>query len=266
METRMRVIVVISVVLGAAMNGRASASDPNSLSAEEKRAGFELLFNGRDLRGWEQADDSGKAEDGPWKVEDGTIYFHPESLGQPALSWHKAIPPDFEFRFEWKEAPSNPAGLEGLQGHFHLGTDGAATGNGWRGTLVCGYFAAERGINFRTLEIQSPIKFAGVSRTKSPIKDARRPPGQWNMSRMVYKGGVIQHWLNGEKIIDVNLRDGGRWLKVEGESGTPLLDQWFKARTHGFVLEIENSDLPAWFRGLKMRAIGDHARIGNRKE
>ena len=41
------------------------ANDPNTLTDEEKQAGFELLFNGHDLRGWEPARTSLKLKDGP---------------------------------------------------------------------------------------------------------------------------------------------------------------------------------------------------------
>ncbi len=41
----------------------AQADDANSLSEEERKAGFTLLFNGRDMDGWEHA--------GNWTIEEG---------------------------------------------------------------------------------------------------------------------------------------------------------------------------------------------------
>ena len=43
----------------------AAADNPNALTDQDRKAGFELLFNGADLQGWEHK--------GNWKVEDGTI-------------------------------------------------------------------------------------------------------------------------------------------------------------------------------------------------
>ena len=71
---------------------------------------------------------------------------------------------------------------------------------------------------------------------------------------MVCKGPLFQRWLNGKKILEVDLRHG-KWLKLEKQPGNPLLDQWFKVRAQGLRLEIENTDVPAWYRGIKVRAI-----------
>jgi len=257
----MRLALRTAVALGACLAGTASANDPNTLTDEEKRAGFELLFNGRDLRGWEPEMGPWELKDGPWKVEEGAIYFQGDCPGFPALACCKLVPPDFDLRFEWKEAPSSKSGL---QGHFIIGTHGAMTQNGWAGWLFCSYFAGERGINVRAAEVSVPIKFAGVSMSETPRKDAKRPPGKWNTARMVCKGPLFQHWLNGEKIVEIDLRHGD-WLKLENEPGNPLLDQWFKVRTRGFGLAIENTDAPAWFRSIKVRAIPKDEEIATGK-
>ena len=41
----------------------------------------------------------------------------------------------------------------------------------------------------------------------APSHDATKPPMQWNTGRVVCKGTVIQHWLNGKKVIDFDYKD-----------------------------------------------------------
>ncbi len=77
---------------------------------------------------------------------------------------------------------------------------------------------------------------------------------------MICKGPLFLHWLNGEKILEVDLRNG-KWLKLKDESGNPLLDQWFKVRSDRFRLEIDNTDVPAWFRNFKVRAVAKDEEI-----
>jgi hypothetical protein len=244
--------IALSLLVLTLFSGVVSAADPNALTEEEKRAGFELLFNGHNLRGWGPAMTPWELEDGPWKVHDGAIYFQADQPGFPSLAYQrKTIPADFDLRFQWKESP---AGTSGLQGHFSIGTYGAMTETGWTGRLWCSYSAGERDINLFTDEISVPVKFAGVSMSATPCKNAKRPAGKWNEARMVCKGPLFQNWLNGEKIVEVDLRQGN-WLKLEKEPGSLLLDQWMKVRTRGFCLAIDNSDVPAWYRGLKVRAI-----------
>ena len=37
-------------------------------------------------------------------------------------------------------------------------------------------------------------------------KDMTRPVGEFNHSRLVVKGDHIEHWLNGEKVVDASLK------------------------------------------------------------
>ena len=61
---------VFALLLAAAA---ASAQNPNSLTPAEKSAGWRLLFNGRDLTGWEARSTSKPGANGDWKVENGAI-------------------------------------------------------------------------------------------------------------------------------------------------------------------------------------------------
>jgi len=62
--------IVPALLLAAAV---ASAQNPNSLTPAEKSQGWHLLFNGRDLSGWEARSTSKPGATGDWKVENGAI-------------------------------------------------------------------------------------------------------------------------------------------------------------------------------------------------
>ncbi len=273
----MRPTLYLAVVLVVNPVCHLSAAEPNTLTQQEKRQGFQLLFNGKNLDGWgAKSLATGKPQDGPWPeeiggpqkepwtVKDGAIYF-------PALySWpkirvlecrNKVVPGDFELRFDWKEAPDVaipqplPDGMV-LAGHFSIGTYpfGERTEENWTGHLSCGYFAGERDIELvATEEITIPSKWAPYTTTQSPDKEARRPVGQWNESRMLCRGPLVQHWLNGKKILETDLRDAS-WTRAL-KSGNPLLDHWFKVKKHGYHLTIDPLGETAWFRSIRVRAI-----------
>ncbi len=44
-----------------------------------------------------------------------------------------------------------------------------------------------------------------------PAKDVTRPLGQWNQTRIVARGKHVEHWLNGEKLLEYDI-DSTRWL------------------------------------------------------
>ena len=146
----MKLVISVATALAACGVGSVRAGDSNTLTDEEKRAGFELLFNGRDLRGWEPSFEPAQLDDGPWKVQDGTIFFRGDKPEFPSLlNWRKTIPPDFDLRFEWKEsAPSEWP----FVGHFSIGTRGGVTENTWTGRFYCDYFAAGNAIRLVTNE------------------------------------------------------------------------------------------------------------------
>ena len=62
--------IVAALLLAA---GAASAQNANKLTAAEKSEGWRLLFNGRDLTGWEARSTSKPGVNGDWKVENGAI-------------------------------------------------------------------------------------------------------------------------------------------------------------------------------------------------
>ena len=61
------------------------AGELNKLSDEEKAAGFELLFNGKDFTGWKQS--------GNWKIEEGVIAR--KDRGGSLVYAEKKVPDNF---------------------------------------------------------------------------------------------------------------------------------------------------------------------------
>jgi hypothetical protein len=63
-------LVVLSMV-GLALQTPQAQPAPNQLSEEEQKAGWKLLFNGKDLSGWSVVD-----LPDAWSVEEGTLVLH----------------------------------------------------------------------------------------------------------------------------------------------------------------------------------------------
>jgi hypothetical protein len=84
----------------------------------------------------------------------------------------------------------------------------------------------------------------------APSKDATRPLGEWNEGRVACKGSVIQHWLNGEKVIDFDYTDP-KWAK-EVEL---LRIRGGNLAGRGGQLWLQDHGQPVWFRGLRLRVI-----------
>ncbi|TWU32180.1 hypothetical protein Poly41_56650 [Novipirellula artificiosorum] len=193
---------------------------PNTLTPEEAELGFERLFNGVNFDGWKNP--------GSWKVENNAFAFATQGGGLVYRT--KRIPDNFELRFDWKVAEGSNSGVTcrpGLYEYQILDNAGNGDGKNPRTSAASLYFCM------------------------APSHDATKPVGLWNSSRMIYKDTVIQHWLNGQKVIDFNYSDPKWAANVEllrRGGGTDLTDR-------GAPLVLQNHGHPVWFRNIKLREI-----------
>ena len=210
-------------LLGVLISGTfaAEALNPNSLTSEEENLGFELLFNGSDFEGWKNP--------GGWVIENGTFAF--KERGGGLIYRAKKIPDDFELRFQWKVAKGSNSGVScrpGLYEYQILDNHGNGDGKNPRTSAASLYFCM------------------------APSHDATKPVGQWNTSRIIYKGTVLQHWLNGEKVVDFDYKDPKWATNVEllRQRGGTDLD------ARGAYLSLQNHGHPIWYRGIKLHTLG----------
>ena len=92
---------------------------------------------------------------------------------------------------------------------------------------------------------------------KAPTRDATKPVGEWNHSRLIVKGSHVEHWLNGEKVVDASIApDDVRPLLSKRWGQTPavlkaLSDQPRKA----CPISLQNHDNDAWFKNIKIHKL-----------
>lgn len=196
-----------------------SAAEPIVLTPEEKQLGFEVLFDGTRLDGWEHK--------GNWIIEEGVIAR--SKAGGDITYTAKKVPDDFEVRFEWKVSKGCNSGVYYRPGQVEY--------------QVLDNIDSPYGENPRQAA-------ASLFFCMAPSKDATRPVGDWNEGRIVGKGTVIQHWLNGSAVIDFDYADP-KWakeveiLRIRGGDLTK----------RGAFLRLQDHGQPVWFRRILMREI-----------
>ena len=194
--------------------------EANTLTAEEESAGFKLLFNGTDLTGWEAAG-------GNWTVDDGAIAITGPGGGIDYKV--ERVPDGFELRFEWRISEGGNSGVYYRPGQYEyqiLDNDRHRDGKDPRTNAASLYYA-----------------FA-------PSKDATKPVGEWNAGRIVAQGTRIEHWLNGEKVVDIDYTDPSLAELVER-----LRKRGGEVTDRGRYLHLQDHGDPVWYRSLRMRAI-----------
>ncbi len=104
----MRAASILAVWSVAWFAGQLAAADPNRLTPEEQQAGFQLLFNGKDLEGWQH--------NGNWAVSDGAI-ARTDRGGNLTYKTRK-VPDNFELRFQWKVGEGSNSGVYYRPGQY----------------------------------------------------------------------------------------------------------------------------------------------------
>jgi hypothetical protein len=178
----------------------------NTLTEQEKRDGWRLLWDGKTSDGWRSA----RAETFPakgWIIEDGVLTVL-ENNGQESGAGGDIITRErfsnFELVADFKLTPGANSGIKYfVQPNLDPVTgSGAKAGSG--SAIGCEYQVldderhpdAKLGRNGdRTLGSLYDLIPASTSKKPNPI-------GDWNTARIIVRGKHVEHWLNGEKVLE----------------------------------------------------------------
>src|SRR5207247_9059641 len=81
---------------------------------------------------------------------------------------------------------------------------------------------------------------------------AVRPVGEWNTSRLVYRGMHGEHWLNGTKVVDFDLGTP-RMDSLLARSKYRRIEHFADRRTGHIVLQDHGEEI--YFRSIKIRVL-----------
>lgn len=214
-------------------NSIRSEEAPNTLSESEKATGWKLLFDGEKMEGWRSYGSESFPEDG-WVVENGTL--HKQSGKRPGDIMTAKVYTDFEFSWDWKLSEKGNNGVK----YFITAERKAAVGHEYQM------------IDDTTVKDDKSGN-ASFYLVVAPKKDKpNRPMGEWNTSRILVKGNHVEHWLNGEKVLEYEC--GG----IEVMKQVPLTKfkkyPGFGEKVTGHILLTDHKD-PCWYRNLKIREL-----------
>lgn len=241
----------------------------NALTAEEKAAGFELLFNGKDLPAdkWVGVKEGCKAFPAKgWFVKDGCLTMRPVN-GIHNGRWFP-LPPedqklggggdictigkyrDFEFRFDFRLTEAANSGVK----YFFDERQNKGTCEEYQ-LLDAGHPDSTKGKDGnRRIAALYDLLPANAERVVKPL-------GQWNSGKVVSKGNHVEHWLNGVKVLEYErgsqaFRDAVKASKYAtwGVDAAGAAQPWGEVK-EGRLLLQDHSDSTVSFCNLKVKAL-----------
>ncbi len=229
---------------------------PNTLTSEEQAQGWKLLFDGTRLTGLRGVERSDPLSAG-WKIENGEVNLPKEVKEMGRMTGGDLITTeaywDFDFRFEWKASVSANSGVR-----YMLGQASGQTPPGLEYQILDDVHTpiGLKGGTLRragSLDNILPVGSNAVLRTADPLNRKGDP---WNEGRIVVQGTHVEHWMNGEKVLEFELGPQLRSLaERNAERGSNnRFGPYFgsKVKTQLCLLD-EGAEIA--FRNLKIRAI-----------
>jgi hypothetical protein len=220
-------LVVLSGSTLMAQNG------VNTLTADEKAAGWKLLFDGKSLDGWRGYKQPAAPD--AWKVVDGVLTL----TGKGGDIVTKEQFQDFELKLEWK-----------------LGKAGGNSGVFFHGVETADpiyYTAPEIQIidNAGHKDAVNAKRTAGSNYDMdAPVRDVTKPIGEWNQLHVIVKGPHVEHWMNGVKLLEYELWSADWEAKVKA-SKFAKMPGYGRAKTGHIALQ-DHGD-PVAFRNIKIK-------------
>jgi len=223
------------------------AQKANKLSREEKKNGWELMFNGKNFDGWRQY--NGTAMPANWEIEDGAMKVflgEGKSQGQGAggdIIFAEQKFDDFELSIDWK------AGDMANSGIFYYVKEVP-------GKPV--YYAAPE---IQVLDNDNATDNKIASHLAGSLYDmiaadpeTVNPHGEWNTIVVRVKDGKVTHTQNGTEVVSYTL-----WTPEWDELVQNSKFKNFPGFTEGISKEgyigLQDHGYPVWFRNIKIREL-----------
>lgn len=212
----------------------------NTLTRVEKKAGWQLLFDGKTLNGWRMF--KNKNAD-CWAVKSGELYCKGSGTDKSDLR-ADIITADqyenFELSVEWKISPAGNSGIM-----YHVTEDNIyASLSGPEYQLI-----DDEGFPAKLEEWQKTASdYAMHNATSHPTK----PVGEFNVTKIVVNGPHREHWLNGVKVVEFEAwtpdwyqrKAGSKWKDAPGYGMTKK----------GYIC-LQDHGSGVWFKNIKIRKL-----------
>lgn len=241
----MCLIVRLVVIFTLCYEAVAEAQSSNTLTEEETSAGWTLLFDGTAAPGLRGVQKQEPLKSG-WQIKGGELVLSKDLnemgkvTGGDLMTRETFL--DFEFSFEWKLSVSANTGIRYL---VRKGVDDAAVG--------CEYQIIDDVHHPEGLK-GGPLRRTGaLDGIIAPSAGKRlNDPDQWNRGRIVVLGNHVEHWLNGQKVVEFDL--GSRALISSAQAARFKVPVGFGTKFRSAIVILDQGDEFA-LRNLKVRPL-----------
>jgi Domain of Unknown Function (DUF1080) len=212
------------------------------LSEQQKAEGWQLLFDGQTTNGWQIF----KArENNTWEVVDGVLHCKAldESVtgvgDQRADIMTTAEYENFELAFDWKISAQGNTGVmfrvtEEFEQPYYTGPEYQL-------------------MDDPSFPNETPNHLTGSNYGMHAAQKTKiKPAGEWNSSTLIVNKNHVEHWLNGDKVVEYEL-NSAEWLALK-KAGKWNEASGYGAPTQGHIV-LQDHGSEAWFRNIIIKPL-----------
>ncbi len=223
-----------------------AATMNNTLTEDEKKDGWELLFDGVSTKGWHRYGDAGVGA--AWKVADGNLYLDATNKENWQVKDGGDIVSDneydnFELKLDWKIDTSGNSGII-----FYINEDSVKYERSWHTGMEMQVLDNNGHPDAKIIKHRAGDLYDLISSSKETVK----PALEWNQVRIQSKDGKLDLYLNDENVVSTTLWDNN-WKKLIAGSKFKSMPG-FGIFKKGRIGLQDHGDV-VWFRNIKIRKI-----------
>ena len=213
----------------------------NELTEAEVAEGWQLLFDGESLDNWKAYNAEGT---GSWLVEDGLLAASGTGSDSEGYIITKKQYKNFDLKFDWKIAEGGNSGVL-----YHV-----IESERYPTPYLTGpEYQLVDDVGFPS-ELEEWQKTGADYAMYVPDREKKtlNPAGEWNTSRIVFDNGHVEHWLNGEKILEFEAWTD-EWFELKNSG------KWENAPDYGLSsvghISLQDHGSRIWFRNMKIKEL-----------
>ncbi len=237
------VVLISSLILTSSSFGQ----KVNKLTGKEKKAGWTLLFNGKDFTGWRQCNGTEMPKN--WVIEDNAmkVFTAPDKKPGQGANGDIIYAPkkfrNFELSIDWNTSKMGNSGI------FYNVREVP-------GKAI--YYAAPEvqvldNIDATDNKIDSHLAGSLYDMLPADPKTVK-PAGEWNTIVISVKDGKVTHIQNGVKVVEYTLWTP-EWDAMVANSKFKTFPGFIEGIAKEGYIGLQDHGYAIWFRNIKIREL-----------
>lgn len=218
----------------------------NTLTDDEKKDGWQLLFDGVSAKGWHEYGGAPVSE--LWKVSDGALRFDADLKKSSQIKEDRNLVTDadyanFHLKLEWRVDTGSNSGVM-----IYVNEDTTKYKKPYETGPEMQVLDNERHPDAKIPKHRAGDLYDLIACSKETVK----PALEWNQAEIVAKDGQLDLFLNGTNVVSTKMWDDN-WKKMIANSKFKNMPGFGIFKTGKICLQDHGNTV--WFRDIKIKQL-----------